>query len=82
MFDVVSGAEEDSYFDDLLCYVGILSRAFNDVPAYVQEERRLGAASSQSLLSNGAPSSPEKPKSELQRIKHSLDVLHGKIGAS
>lgn len=79
MFDVVSGAEEDNYFDDLLCYVQILNRAFNDVPAYVQEEKRLAAVNSQLSTNGVAPASPEKTKTELQRIKHSLDVLHGKI---
>ncbi|GJE95453.1 hypothetical protein PsYK624_116370 [Phanerochaete sordida] len=79
MFDVVSGAEQDNYFDDLLCYVQVLSRAFKDVPAYVQEEKRLAAANSQPVINGAAPASPEKPKTELQRIKHCLDVLHGKI---
>lgn len=80
MFDVVGGAEEDGYFDDLLCYVAILNYAFNDVPAYVQEEKKLAATGSEPIVTGGAPTSPEKPKSELQRIKRCLEVLHGKIG--
>lgn len=82
LFDVAGGAEEDDYFDNLSYYVEMLNSALNDVPAYVREEKRgLTSAGSMSAV-KGAGSSPEKPKTELQQIKHCLEVIHGKIGMS
>ena len=78
LFDVSGGAEEDDYFDNLLPYIDVFNAALSDVPAYVHEEKRVSGSAS----IGGRPSSPEKPKTELQQIKHCLDVIHGKIGAS
>ena len=75
VFDVVGGAEEDGYFDNLLHYIDILSAALSDVPGYVAEERVSGHGSTPNRCL-----SPEKAKTELQQIKHCLDVIHGKIG--
>ena len=78
LFDVVGGAEEDDYFDNLLHYVTVLSAALSDVPAYVTEERKTSGFKQ----ANGRSSSSEKPETELQQIRHCLDAIHGKIGTS
>lgn len=73
-FDVVGNAQEDDYFDNLHCHIHILNVVLNDVPSYTRAETRQPP---QDVTPGG-----EKPQTELQRLKHCLDVLHGKIGTS
>ncbi|KAJ3553007.1 hypothetical protein NM688_g3850 [Phlebia brevispora] len=81
VFDIPGNSEEENYFEDLASYVEILSYCLNDIDKYAQDEREKeksdGLAVTSSYASPGK--SVEKPLTELEQLKHSLDRLHGKI---
>ncbi|OCH88872.1 hypothetical protein OBBRIDRAFT_888789 [Obba rivulosa] len=80
-FDILGNADKPDYYENLACYVELLSRTLTDIDEYVAEE--LAQDGEASMPESSSPSKmglgKEKPPTPLEQIKTLLDRLHGKI---
>lgn len=81
VFDIQGSAGKADYYEDLCCYVDILSKALSDIPSYTALEKEAASThappSSQESQKKGAAC--EREPTDLEQIKTLLDSLHGKI---
>lgn len=80
IFDILGNAEQAGYYEDLASYIQILNVVLNDIDGYAQIEE--SEKSNQPVASLMASPGQDKPLTELEQIKSSLDRLHGKISTS
>lgn len=81
IFDVQGSGGKVDYYEDLCCYVDILSKVLSDIPSYTALERE-AASSHVSLPIQESPkkgATCEREPTDLEQIKTLLDSLHGKI---
>ncbi|KZT72056.1 hypothetical protein DAEQUDRAFT_809331 [Daedalea quercina L-15889] len=83
IFDIQGNADKGDYYEDLSCYVDILSKALSDIPGYTALEKEATAghalmpSQGEESLRKGAAG--EREPTHLEQIKMLLDSLHGKI---
>ncbi|KAH9930387.1 hypothetical protein B0H21DRAFT_106737 [Amylocystis lapponica] len=77
IFDIPGNSDKDDYYEDLTCYVTILSMALTDIDGYVAEEKAAPRAAEGTPTKDATPK--EKPPQLLEQIRTLLDGLHGKI---
>jgi len=82
IFDIQGSADKPDYYEDLCCYVDILSKALADIPGYTALEKEAMAgrmppsSQGEESLKKGAA---EREPMHLEQIKTLLESLHGRI---
>lgn len=92
-FDVSGNTSREGYYDDLTCWLSVLSRVLSDIDEYTMMETRAARlARKRPEPEEGTDKDQDQdqetekelePKQTLlQQVSRSLDLLHGKIGTS
>ncbi|KZT11044.1 uncharacterized protein LAESUDRAFT_755664 [Laetiporus sulphureus 93-53] len=78
IFDIQGNADNDDYYEDLVCYLDILGKALTDIEGYILLEKQQRSEQDSPVKDRGSPTK-ERPATPLEQIRISLDSLHGKI---
>ncbi|PIL36089.1 hypothetical protein GSI_01749 [Ganoderma sinense ZZ0214-1] len=88
-FDIPGNTDKEGYYDDLTCWLSVLSRVLSDIDEYtLLETRGMRKVPKKSELEGADKENDEEKEKELelepkltllQQVSRSLDLLHGKI---
>lgn len=78
IFDILGNSDKEEYYDELLCYIEILSAALTDIERYTQKEKSANRGAARTSILDSP--SKMRERSDLDMLKRLLDLLHGKIG--
>lgn len=82
VFDIQSNTGKADYYEDLCCYVDILSKALSDISGYTALEKEAATRIPPPTQGEESPkksAAGEREPTQLEQIKALLDSLHGKI---